>query len=222
MVVACVAMAEYSGQWENDYGEDRQSPQTELPSGKLLPLNSKRVTNRHLKQICEALALPTTGSGDQMHQLIEGKLCSEEFGREPANIQVLVSEYNLVEVKLSLVDEGDVFLETSPVTKVSDLRADLSRQDEVADAREEVVCLKQQLEQEKMKKTNVANVLPAKQGTEGRHCFTETRDRPTKSSITPATGIRLSAGPNVGTIKFHTHNITPSPHNSCVIYPNFW
>ena len=185
MVVACVAMAEYSVGRENDYGENGQLPSMELSSTKVLPLNSKRVTNQHLKLICEALALTTTGSGDQMSQLIEGKLCSEEYGREPANIQVLVNESHLVEVKLSLLDEGDVFLDTSPITRASDvallqalsqenetlkedllkvtdllaaemgltatLRADLSSHDKVDDAREEVACLKEQLEQEKLK-----------------------------------------------------------------------
>ena len=126
-------MAETSVRREYDYGEDGQSPQLESPSGKILPLNSKRVTNQHLKQICEALVLPTTGSGDQMRQLIKGKLCSEEYGREPANIQVLVSESSLVEVKLSLLDEGDVFLDTSPVTRANDATSlqELSQENEI-------------------------------------------------------------------------------------------
>ena len=124
MVVACVAMAEYSVGRENDYGKNRQSSPTESPSIKVLPLNSKRVTNQHLKQICEAIALPITGSGhygDQMRQFIKGKLCSEEYGREPANNQVLLNESNLMEVNLSLLDEGDVFLGTSPITRVSNV-----------------------------------------------------------------------------------------------------
>ena len=46
----------------------------ELPRGRVLPLNSKRLTSAHLKQVAEKLELPTTGSADQIRQLIEGKL----------------------------------------------------------------------------------------------------------------------------------------------------
>ena len=53
--------------------ESEENPH-ELPRGRVLPLNSKRLTSTHLKQVAEKLKLPTTGSADQIRQLIEGKL----------------------------------------------------------------------------------------------------------------------------------------------------
>ena len=46
----------------------------EIPLGKLLPLNSRRLTTIQLKKIAEGLGLLTTGSADETRQLIEGKL----------------------------------------------------------------------------------------------------------------------------------------------------
>ena len=63
----------------------------ELPRGKVLPLNSKRLTCAHLKRVAERLELPATGSADQIRQLIEGKLQAEQ-GKEVCNIQVVVQE----------------------------------------------------------------------------------------------------------------------------------
>ena len=42
----------------------------ELLHGRVLSLISKRLTSTHLKQVAEKLELPTTGSADQIHQLI--------------------------------------------------------------------------------------------------------------------------------------------------------
>ena len=53
----------------------------------------------------------TTGSADQIRQLIEGKLQED---REVSNIQVVVQESTYRELKLSLTDEEGVFLETDP------------------------------------------------------------------------------------------------------------
>lgn len=86
----------------------------ELPRGRVLPLNSKRLTSTHLKQVAEKLELPTTGSADQIRQLIEGRLQED---REVSNIQVVVQESTYRELKLSLIDEEGVFLETDPSTK---------------------------------------------------------------------------------------------------------
>ena len=55
--------------------EARERP--EIPSGKVVPLNSKRLTAVHLRRVAEALELPMTGATDQLRQLIEGNLESE-------------------------------------------------------------------------------------------------------------------------------------------------
>ena len=58
------------------------------------------------------LQLPTSGSADQMPQLIKGKLHSDQ-DREPSNVQVVIKECSLVEVTLALIDEDEQFLVTS-------------------------------------------------------------------------------------------------------------
>ena len=63
----------------------------DMLTGRVLPLNSKRLTVHHLRWLSEALGLPTTGSADQMQQLIEGKLQSDH-GRETGNVQVVIKE----------------------------------------------------------------------------------------------------------------------------------
>ena len=60
---------------ETDGSVHGSSPtEGEIPSGKLLPLYSRRLTTVQLKRIAEGLELPTTGSADEIRQLIEGKL----------------------------------------------------------------------------------------------------------------------------------------------------
>lgn len=43
-------------------------------SGRPLPLNSKCLTLLMMKQIARGLEIPSTTSGDELRQLIEGKL----------------------------------------------------------------------------------------------------------------------------------------------------
>ena len=95
-----------SGSEETETGEVGAESR-ELPRGWVLPLNSKRLTSTHLKQVAEKLELPTTGSADQIRQLIEGKLQED---REISKIQVVVQESTYRELKLSLIDEEGVFL----------------------------------------------------------------------------------------------------------------
>ena len=64
-----------------------------FPRGKLLPLNSRRLTTVQLKKIAEGLGLPTTGSADEIRQLIEGKL---EEGHDVHNVQVVMNEATTV------------------------------------------------------------------------------------------------------------------------------
>ena len=84
-----------------------------IPSGKVVPLNSRRLTAAHLMRVAEALELPTTGSADQLRQLIEGKLESDRHV-EVTNVQVVIQEEQCVELKLSLIDESGVILATEP------------------------------------------------------------------------------------------------------------
>ena len=46
---------------------------TEL-RGKVLPLNSKRLKTVQLQRLARALSIPTSASGDELHQLIDGKV----------------------------------------------------------------------------------------------------------------------------------------------------
>ena len=91
----------------------------DMLTGRVLPLNSKRLTAHHLRWHSEALGLPTTGSTDQMRQLIEGKLRSE-YGRETGHVQVVVKECSVIEATLALVDEGEQFLVTDHQTRPGD------------------------------------------------------------------------------------------------------
>ena len=109
-----MAELEFGG-GESDLSEGEQ----EVLTGRVLPLNSKRITAHHLRQISGALQLPTSGSADQMRQLIEGKLRSDQ-DREPRNVQVVIKECSLVEVTLALMDENEQFLVTSPQTRPGD------------------------------------------------------------------------------------------------------
>ena len=68
------------------------------PSGKLLPLNSRRLTAAHLRHIAGAMGVPSTGSADEVRQLIEGKLGDE---REVRNVQVVLEKASVLNVKLS-------------------------------------------------------------------------------------------------------------------------
>ena len=86
----------------------------ELPRGRVVPLNSRRLTAAHLKRVAEALELPTTGSADQLRQLIEGKLESDKRV-EATNVQVVIQEEQCVELKLSLMDESGILLTTEPI-----------------------------------------------------------------------------------------------------------
>ena len=73
-------------------------------------MNSKRLTTAHLRQLGEALKLPTSGSGEELRQLIEGKLSEPD----DHNIQVVVQETPRTETVLWLVDTEGSFLQTPP------------------------------------------------------------------------------------------------------------
>lgn len=60
-----MAESEFGGE-ESELSEGEQ----EALTSRVLPLNMKRLTAHHLRQISEALQLLTSGSADQMRQLI--------------------------------------------------------------------------------------------------------------------------------------------------------
>ena len=49
--------------------EEDEAGSRAIPRGQYLPLNSKRLTAAHLRQIASALDLPTTGAADQLRQV---------------------------------------------------------------------------------------------------------------------------------------------------------
>ena len=56
----------------------------DIPSERILPLNSKPLTALQLTQIAESVELQTKGSPHEILQMIDGKLV--ELGREPKNV----------------------------------------------------------------------------------------------------------------------------------------
>ena len=103
---------------------DRTRVVSEMPRGKRVPLNSRRLTAVHLRQLAEALGLPAVGSTDEIRQVIEGKLQSS--GYEVANVQVILEESSLIHTKISLEGEDGQILETNPLTRASkDLNIEL-------------------------------------------------------------------------------------------------
>lgn len=84
------------------------------PLGKLLPLNSQRLTAAYIKHIAQSLEPLTGGSADETRQLIEGEL---QESRDSANVQVVVDETASVTVKLSLMDDEGIFHEAAPFDK---------------------------------------------------------------------------------------------------------
>ena len=145
-----------------------------LPSGRVLPLNSKRLTSAHLKQVARKLELPTTGSTDQVRQLIEGKL---QESREISNVQVVVQESTYQELKLSLMDEEGVFLETDPSSKsVESQSAEVEGLVEALDdakrrnlsLMEELEAATQRIEEEKERATDLEKKLEECEAGEGQ------------------------------------------------------
>ena len=58
--------------------------------GVRLPLNSRRPKADHLHQLAAALGMAVKASGDEFHQMIDGKLIGE--GKETRNIQAVLAE----------------------------------------------------------------------------------------------------------------------------------
>ena len=68
-----------------------------------MPLNSRRVTRSQLRAVAEELLLPTSATGEDLAQIVSGKLSEE--GRDSKSVQVVLSDN-----QLQLADMGSVFL----------------------------------------------------------------------------------------------------------------
>ena len=79
---------------EMDRECDKTRIVSEMPHGKSVPLNSRRLTVVHLRQLAEALELPAVGMTDEIWQEIEGKLQSS--GYKVVNVQVIVEISSLI------------------------------------------------------------------------------------------------------------------------------
>ena len=67
----------------------------------------------YLKRITGVLELPSSGSADQLRQIVDAKL--DEMHKEPKNVQVIVySGDKGAPVWLELQDEDGTFLEVPP------------------------------------------------------------------------------------------------------------
>ena len=98
-------LTQESGETRHDEGQTAQE------RSRVLPLNSRRLTNAHLRRIAHAMELPVSVPGDQLRQMVDGKLIAME--KEPRNVQVLITEAESGEESLALQDEGGVFVEVA-------------------------------------------------------------------------------------------------------------
>ena len=85
-----------------------------------MPLNSRRMTPSQLRAVAEELGLPTSATGEDLAQMVSGKL--EEEGRDPKNAQVVVSDD-----QLQLEDERGLFL-TATLTEEEEQRTELEQE----------------------------------------------------------------------------------------------
>ena len=72
-----------------------------------LPLNSKRLTTNYLRRLATEVGVPTTASGDELWQMIDGKL--SENGHDAPNVQVVLPSTD-PSCEFSLEDEEGRFL----------------------------------------------------------------------------------------------------------------
>ncbi len=87
------------------------SEEEDLPHGRVLSLNSRRLKAAHLRALAEQLDLPTSASTDETRQLVEGKL--EGLNKEPRNVQVIIQEVDDGSTSLYLTDEDGVFCQAT-------------------------------------------------------------------------------------------------------------
>jgi len=73
------------------------------------PLNSRCLSISQIHQLAQALEVPTVGSSDDLHVMIEGKL--KEMNHDLVNVQVVIKETPGGYPCLELQDESGPFLE---------------------------------------------------------------------------------------------------------------
>ena len=84
-----------------------RSPRTHVH----VALNSAQLIAGQLRSLGGALGLPTSGSVDDLHLIIEGKIT--DLGRDPRNIQVALSK-DKDDRSFTLSDHEGVFLTVNP------------------------------------------------------------------------------------------------------------
>ena len=149
-------------------GQLRLSAGRALPSptiSKPLLLNSKQLNVKYMKWIVALMSLPTSGSADNICQMIKGWLT--EMSKEPQHVQVLVTGES-GHIHLQLQDADGPFLDVEPgeeqtekddgssthnddkCDEEQDLESALQESRELAtQLQEEMSALKAQLEQER-------------------------------------------------------------------------
>ncbi len=102
---------------------------TRLP----IPLNSKRLTAAHLKRLATALDVPTTAAGDEVRQMVEGKLTDQ--GREPRNVQVVLGTTPLDAFVLQDADGTFLTVDAEEAPDEESQESDLESEDPDGDVR---------------------------------------------------------------------------------------
>ena len=88
-----------------------------------MPLNSRRVTRSQLRAVAEKLGLPTSATGEDLAQIVSGKLTEE--GRDPKNVQIVLSDD-----QLQLEDVDGVFLTVTLEEEAEEHRSELEQDSE--------------------------------------------------------------------------------------------
>ena len=126
------------------------SDDTVVPEGLWFPLNSRRLTTKHLQLVAETMKLPTSMSTEELRQLIDGTLA--DMDHDPANVQVVIQEVTRSELCLLLVDDSGVFQKCGPVLnscRVAEQGEALQNlQEQLEDALQQNMELKTQLQEE--------------------------------------------------------------------------
>ena len=135
------------------------------PRGRRLPLNSRRLTAAYLRQLSEALGLPTIGSAEELRQQIEGKLAE----RDDPTIQVIVQETPRIETVLWLVDSGGAFLQTTSLHRIGKESSESERErQQLIEGNEllsdELASAKRKLEEECLRTAELRTELEAYTG----------------------------------------------------------
>ena len=139
-------MSKASAEGSREERETGERSRGRLP----IPLNSRRLTAGHLKRLARALDVPTTATGDDIRQMVEGKLA--EAGREPRNVQVVLGS-GTPRSAFVLQDESGEFL------TIEEEAAEEPPDPEHQDGGEEEGTLQAELEAAKVENTELRRQL---------------------------------------------------------------